>query len=332
MVNTRLVISVACMLLLAGCGNLVVPPSNQESNLPDFERTWTIADSIYPFFQFKHINWDSVHALYEPLAREAKGDQIYEVIFQMLAGLKDGHVGLYTTGGDYILTYRPPRQLRDRLTFDPLVVRNYFPGELKLAGGNRMDYGITRDSIGYVRISTFRVGDWIDDFDYILNYVRNTKGLIIDVRGNDGGSDYQADYVISRLLSSPLPTPPAYFMGKRETGPPIQPAGAIRYLKPVVVLMNGTCFSATEDFLNIVKQVPTVTLVGDTSAGASGAPEVFLLPSGRRVRISTLNICRYDGTPIEWNGIIPDVLVLQTEADIKSGRDPQLERALAILK
>lgn len=324
-----IVILVAC---LAGCNNLVAPSSGHESYLPDFERAWAVTDSIYPYFQFKHINWDSVHSVYEPIAAKANGDQIYTILYDMLATLKDGHVGLYTTQGEYIGTYVPPRTLRDQGTFDLNVVRNYLDGGLKSAGGDRMEYGMTQDSIGYVNISTFESGGWIDGFDAILGYMSNTRGLIIDVRGNGGGDDLQGDFVISRLISSPLATPPAYFMGKRETGPPIKPGGAIRYLKPVVVLMSGVSYSATEYFLNVVKQVPTVTLVGDTSAGASGAPEVFPLPSGRKIQVSTIEACRYDGTPIEWNGIIPDVLVLQTKADIKSGHDLQLERAIGLLR
>lgn len=331
MMKLRFIPIIGFISIVTGCSNLVVPPSNHNENLADFERAWAITDSIYPFFQFKHIDWDSVHSVYEPLAQNARGDQIYSVLFDMLAGLKDGHVGFYTTGGKYLMSYEPPRELRDQFAFDPLVVRRYFTTELKIAGGNRMDYGITQDSIGYVRVATFRVGNWIYDFDDIISYMRGTKGLIIDVRGNDGGSDNQGAFVISRLLTSPIPAPPVYFMGKLYTGSPLQPGG-IRYTSPVIVLMNGTCFSSTEDFLNMVGQVPSVTLVGDTSAGASGAPQVFPLPSGSEVRISTKDICRYDGTPIEWNGIIPDVLVTQTEADVGSGRDPQLARALAMLK
>ena len=329
----RFITIISFIMLLAGCSNFLVPPSSRNDNLADFERAWAVTDSIYPYFQFKHIDWDSVHSVYEPLAQNASGDEIYRVLFSMLAGLKDGHVGLYTNGSEYVITYHPPRELRDEFAFDPLVVRNYFTDELKIAGGDRMDYGITLDSIGYVRIATFELGDWINKFDDILVYMKETKGLIIDVRGNDGGSDNQGEFVIRRLLSSPLPYPPVYFMGKQvPLPPPIQPWGGINYHEPVVVLMNGTCFSATEDFLDEIGQVPGVTLVGDTSAGASGAPQVFPLPSGRQVRVSTRDICRYDGTPIEWNGIIPNVLVTQTESDVRSGRDPQLERAIAILK
>lgn len=328
----RWLATASVIAVLGGCSNLVVNPPSHSDNVADFERAWSITDSLYPYFQFKHINWDSIHTVYAPGARDAQGDQIFQVLYDMLGELKDGHAEVYTEGGFPIPTYIPPRMNRDRGTFDPLVVRRYFNEELNLAGDNNMDYGILAGNIGYVRISTFDSGNWIYDFDGILKYMSNTKGLIIDVRDNGGGSSNQGDYVVSRLITSPLSYAPAYFMGKLLTGPPIQPGGHYPYHKPVVVLMNGACFSAAEDFLNEAGQVPTVTLVGDTSAGASGYPYNFTLPSGRRIRVSTHDYRRYDGMPIEWNGIIPDVLVTQTPADLKSGHDLQLERAIELLR
>jgi C-terminal processing protease CtpA/Prc len=35
---------------------------------------------------------------------------------------------------------------------------------------------------------------------------------------------------------------------------------------------------------------------------------------------------------MEWNGVPPDVVVLQTRADVKNGYDLQLERAIGLLK
>ncbi len=317
---------------LVGCSDLVVNAPTHNDNTADFERAWSITDSVYPYFQFKHINWDSIYVVYKPQAEDAKGDQIFQVLFNMLAELKDGHVEVDTKGGFPVRTYTPLRTERDRGTFDPLVVRKYFTEELSLAGGDRMEYGILPGNIGYVRIATFEQGSWILDFDNIISYLRDTNGLILDVRDNGGGSDATGTFVIRRFLSSPLPWPPIYSNGVLKSNPPLQPSGALTFSKPVVVLMNGTCFSATEDFLNMIGQLPNVTLLGDTSAGGSGAPQDFFLPSGRRIRVSTLDFRRYDGRPIEWNGIVPDVLVMQTEADIKSDHDLQLERAIALLK
>jgi len=82
----------------------------------------------------------------------------------------------------------------------------------------------------------------------------------------------------------------------------------------------------------MMKQIPTVTILGDTTGGGSGAPEYFSLPSGRQIRISLKDFRRYDGIPYEWNGVPPEIRVEQTEEDIKHQRDRQLERAIELLK
>ena len=57
-----------------------------------------------------------------------------------------------------------------------------------------------------------------------------------------------------------------------------------------------------------------------------------LFPGGIRINVSTKDIRRYDGLPIEWNGVPPDIRVEQTAEDIRQGRDKQLEYALQLLR
>jgi carboxyl-terminal processing protease len=316
---------------LAGCSDLVVNPAEHSDSVADFERAWAITDSVYPYFQFKHINWDSIHLAYRPLAEGAKGDKIFEVLFQMLEELKDGHVDLKAQNGLDFRTYTPPRTTRDAFIFDPLLVRKYFNEDLKQAGGGNMAYGILPGGIGYVRIASFLTGSWINEFAIVLAYLRDTKGLIIDVRDNGGGSTNMSDIIVSRFLTSPLPYFPIYKGGKQQPVYSLAPQGPFTYTNPVVVLINGVSFSTTECFAEMMKQIQNVTVVGDTTGGGGGAPEYYPLPSGRQVRVSTKNICRYDGAPQEWNGIPPDIVVMQTKSDVKNGHDLQLERAIALL-
>jgi C-terminal processing protease CtpA/Prc len=266
------------------------------------------------------------------LADGAKGDKISQVLFEMLAELKDGHVDVKTQKGQEVRTYTPPRTERDRFTFDPLLVHKYFAEELKLAGENRMEYGILPDGIGYIRISAFDRGPWISEFANVLAFLRDTKGLILDVRDNGGGSTNMSDIIVSRFLTSPLPYFPMYRGGKQLPVLSLPPSGPFTYLNPVVVLINGVSFSTTECFAEMMKQVQNVTVVGDTTGGGGGAPEYYPLPSGRQIRVSTKNICRYDGEPQEWNGVPPDIVVMQTRSDVKNGHDLQLERAIALLR
>jgi len=43
-------------------------------------------------------------------------------------------------------------------------------------------------------------------------------------------------------------------------------------------------------------------------------------------------VLRYDGEPIEWNGVLPDIRVPQSKEDIDQGRDKQLEYAIELLR
>lgn len=316
----------------SGCSDLIVGEIDQTDNVADFEAAWSITQSVYPYFEFKRINWDSIHIIYRDRAEQSKGDEIFGVLFDLLAELRDGHVGLTTKGGYYVPTYQPPRSVRDRFAFDPLVVRKYFDKELKLAGDKKIEYGTLSGNLGYIRFSTFTSGNWIQAFDSVLEYLHNTKGLIIDVRNNSGGSDNTVDVVVSRFISAPLHRAPCYIKGQLQLRQPLQPRGPFRYENPAVVLINGVCFSATEGFIEMMKQISTITVIGDTTGGGSGGPEYYSLPSGKQIRVSTKDFRRYDGLPFEWNGVLPDIHIEQKKEDIEQGRDKQLELAIRFLQ
>jgi hypothetical protein len=125
-------------------------------NIRDFESVWLKYKQVYPFFAFKRINWDSIYIRYSPLAEQAKGDEIYAVIFNMLAELKDGHVALITEGGYPVRTYYPPRMIKDINAFSINVTRKYYSNKISYALDQTVEYTVLNDSIGYIYISTFR--------------------------------------------------------------------------------------------------------------------------------------------------------------------------------
>ena len=321
---------VTLALILSGCSELLVNESETDQNIQDFESAWKTANTVYPFFEFKAIDWDSIHTIYKPQALSAEGDEIYFVLYDMFSELKDGHVEIHTEGGFPVVTYLWPRQ-DDRKGFSPTVIRKYFNKPLRLAGDNRIDYEFINSTTGYVHFPSFTKGDWIQDFDEILDYFKNTKGLIIDVRNNSGGSNSTYNHVISRFISEPMEE--AYFLqnGQKQSWT-IQPRGPFRYKENVVILINGASFSAAEIFPELMRQLPNVTLVGDTTGGGGASVDVFPLPSGKRLKMPRMYFVRLDGELVEWNGVLPDILVEQTETDVKQGRDKQLEYAIQLLK
>lgn len=58
----------------------------------------------------------------------------------------------------------------------------------------------------------------------------------------------------------------------------------------------------------------------------------YWLPSGKYIHIGTTYLLSYDGLPIEWNGVLPDIRLPQTKEDIDKGRDKQLEYTIGLLR
>ncbi|KPK86065.1 MAG: hypothetical protein AMS27_05855 [Bacteroides sp. SM23_62_1] len=337
MADVKILILLISAIILTGCEDMIVKPAGSENNAEDFEAAWDRVNTIYPYLEFKKINWDSIYMVYKPRAEQSRGDEIYTVLIDMLGELKDMHVHIKTTGGNMIATYRAPRWVKDQYAYDPSVVRNYFDKELRVNGEGNFEYEVIPGNIGYIYIGSFNIENFKDPFYEALEYVRNTKALILDIRHNNGGGFYQVETVVHRFITSPLEKPDYYLLGERIKQSPLEPQGPFQYTNPVVVIINGVCVSSGDYFPEIMKQVATVTVVGDTTAGASAGstvevPAEYELPGGKKILVGTADFRRYDGLPWEWIGVAPDILVQQTKDDLADGRDKQLEWAINMLK
>jgi hypothetical protein len=324
----------------AACEGWIVSPAESNQNVDDFEATWAWVDSVYPAFDIKQIDWPGVYADYRPRAEQAQGDDFFQVLNDMLVELEDPHLYYATRGGARFYPYMSPRLLSGRKTFSAHLLRTYFDGELSVAGKDGVEYGILDGTVGYIRITHFNTDGMMDDFPSVLASVEGTEGLIIDVRNNTGGDHDKVEGVVSMFIGSEMAWPLAVNADgvREEPWPPMQPAGPNpRYVDPVVVLINGASLSSGELFPEVMKQLPNVTVVGDTTAGAGcndreGFRGNLRLPSGKLIHIPTWCITRYDGVPWEVVGIAPDIRVVQTEEDIRQGFDRQLEFALDLLR
>jgi hypothetical protein len=335
MKNIFLILSALSLILLFSCKDIVVTEPDSNLNVEDFEAAWDRINDVYPYLEFKKINWDSIYTVYRPLAEAAQGDEFYLVLRDLLAELKDGHVYYRTKGGGEVYPYYPQRHFKDRHSYSPFVVRKYFDKELKLTESTSVEYEILSGNIGYAFISDFHEDYLINEFPEVLEYLKNTKGLILDIRQKRGGDYQNIEAVVTRFLTEPLERNDAYTYGEKWVLPPFQPSGPFQYTNPVVVLINGSTFSAGEFTTEILKQLPQVTAVGDTTGGGSvggGDEGLYFLPSGKSIDIGFIDIRRYDGLPWEWLGIAPDVRIEQTEEDILAERDKQLEYAIEVLK
>jgi carboxyl-terminal processing protease len=199
------------------------------------------------------------------------------------------------------------------------------------------------DGIAYVAINDFGAKEVTKLWEQTLPKLLNSKGLILDVRRNGGGSSSIGLAVLRSLVSKPFLTSrdsmPRYNPARRakdlpsidwteEPAEEIQPQNDSGYRNPVVVLAGPNTFSAAEDFLMYWKNSGRGLLIGEPSGGSTGQPVYFRLPGGGSARVCTKRVMFPDGREWVGKGICPDILVHPSLADIKAGKDIVLDKAL----
>jgi hypothetical protein len=309
-------------------------------NTPEgnFEALWQIIDQHYCFLDYKNeeygLDWDEIHTTYaNRITSTMSSKQLFDVLSDMLAELKDGHVNL--SSKDRVSQYREwydayPRNFNDSIQSIYLGRDYYYASGLK--------YCILEDNIGYVYCSSFESGIGNGNLDQILTTLAVCNGLIIDVRNNSGGALTTAERLAQRFTDQKVLV--GFMSYKTGTGrndfstpEPIylEPAtDRVRWQKPVAVLTNRRSFSATNDFVNRMHSLPKVTLIGDTTGGGSGLPFSSELPNGWSVRFSASPIYNAQMQHIEF-GIEPDIKIDITSDDYQRGVDTIIEKARAVI-
>jgi C-terminal processing protease CtpA/Prc len=105
-----------------------------------------------------------------------------------------------------------------------------------------------------------------------------------------------------------------------------QPAGK-GFHGPMVVLVDAGCASTCEVVAAALRTNLHAILIGETTAGSTGAPIEVALPIGS-VSIPTWDLITSDGHSIESDGVVPDVIVIPTPASLAAGEDLALRTAI----
>lgn len=321
-------------ILLPVTGSCIREENFDNSPTGNFEALWKIIDEQYCFLDYKGINWNSIHKKYAPLiTNNMSNDGLFEVLGNMLAELKDGHVNLYASSNtarywDWYLDY--PRN------FNESIIEKYLGRDYRIGGG--LKYTILEDNIGYIYYELFSAGIGNGNLDEMLSYLAPCNGIIIDVRNNGGGNLTNSTRFAARFTNEKVLTSYMYHKtgkGHSDFSDPVpiylEPSNSIRWQKEVMVLTNRHSYSATNDFVNAMHILPNVTLVGDKTGGGSGLPFTSELPNGWTVRFSASPMLNANKEQIEF-GIDPDVKIDMDSTEEAKGIDTIIETARNLLK
>jgi len=161
--------------------------------------------------------------------------------------------------------------------------------------------------------------------------MQNPKGIILDLRNNPGGYLEAAVNLAGWFLEpSDLVVSEEFGNGKKEEFK----ANNSGFFKdfPIVVLINEGSASASEILAGALRDNRGIKLIGKKSFGKGTVQELEYLRDGSTIKVTIAHWLMPHGGLIEKNGIIPDYEVNFTEDDAKNDRDPQLEKAIEILK
>jgi len=300
----------------------------------NFKALWKLIDENYCFFDFKNIDWNAVYNNYNVQISDTMNRyQLFDVLGKMLAELEDGHTNLISTFNtsrfwNWYENYPE--------NFNTVVHKEYLGTDYNIAGGLR--FRIMRDSIGYVYYGSFSSPIGEAHLDEMFLYFKDCKAFIFDVRNNSGGSLTFTERIASRFITEKLTI--GYIQHK--TGPrhndfsepyPINltPSKHVKWLRPVAVLTNRSCYSATNDFISKMKQFQQVTVIGDKTGGGCGLPFHAELPNGWSVRFSSSPMLNAAKEITEY-GIDPDIKIDIKESDQLNNIDTIIEEALDYLK
>ncbi|WP_169981756.1 S41 family peptidase [Microbispora sp. H10836] len=219
-----------------------------------------------------------------------------------------------TTGRRWTVSLKPGLYPRD-------------PATLPVVSSKLLD-----DDVAYVRLTGFTSNSANRVLKAIsrLRTGRTLSGVVLDLRGNGGGSPVEAIRLVSAFVHGKIT---AYQCTVDNRCAAARTDDTVELLNlPLVVLIDHGCVSACEHFSSAVKDLHLGQLVGTRTAGViSGPAQSYLLANNTLLSFPARHHLGPDREFIDRIGVPPDRYVPLTPEEAAAGRDPALATSLILL-
>ena len=191
-----------------------------------------------------------------------------------------------------------------------------------------------KDGIFVIRLQTFTANSDELFRNALKEFVNSgdTK-LIVDLRGNPGGYLEAAVQIASWFLPSGKIVVTEDYAGHqanivhRSFGYDV----FNKNLRMIILVDRGSA-SASEILSDALRYWGVAKLVGTNTYGKGCVQELIPITSNTSLKITVARWLGPDGIHIPLEGIKPDVEVKITDDDVKAGKDPQMDKAVEMLK
>ncbi|MBI4381796.1 MAG: S41 family peptidase [candidate division NC10 bacterium] len=165
-------------------------------------------------------------------------------------------------------------------------------------------------SIGYIKIMSFSEQSGRDLQQAVQTLTEKVvKGVILDLRGNNGGLFNESIRAAELFLEEGQPVVSTASRHKNEAAQyKAAHAGALAKV-PMIVLVNGGSASASEIVTAALQDLKRALIVGSKTYGKGSVQTIIPLKDGSALRLTTARYVTPGGRSIDGVGIQPDLVV-----------------------
>lgn len=188
-----------------------------------------------------------------------------------------------------------------------------------------------KDGIAIIKVTSF-AEDTIRGFDKAVKEVlaKGSKGLVLDLRSNPGGYLDAGVALTGEWVKNSVVLIERSADGSEKT---YNSNGSSRLSDmPTVILVNEGSASASEILAGALQDYGKAKLVGKKTFGKGSVQDYQQFSDGSSLKLTIAEWLTPEGRFIDKQGIVPDIEVDLTEEDYNAGRDPQMDKALEVMK
>lgn len=347
----------------------------EDTPLNNYAVFWQTFAEQFALFPVYRIDWVAIDRKYRPkVSPSTSPEELFGILRAMILPFHNAHTNINAASiGRQYLGYRPVSEIgrrlqstsslsieeilalfkQEALRSKAIIESRYSVGPLRRYANDMIDFGMLKDSIGYLRILAFEgytkdgsfeqgAAALQEALDEVFTGAAGMKGLIIDVRVNTGGADPLALAIASRLAGV------KYLAYSKVTRNNL--SGRLHFTEPqaawvevsarpgyrgaVVLLIGPETISGGETFaMALMGRIPRVTFVGENTQGVFSDVWGRRLPNGWTFGVPTELYLTGSGKSFDGHGVPPDIRVsVFPKRDVEAGRDGALERAIRAIR